>query len=108
MECPEKETRFAGEQQRNSVRVCFGSTIAAGVHRLWIAEHHPAYRALSHGLRHRMLVECRPARAQSTTPPDHSSGLPTLRGQMLELSYREFALPIDSDGSGIAIGSCAH
>jgi hypothetical protein len=91
-----------------SVRVCFGSTTAAGVHRLWIAEHHLACRALSHGLRHRMLVECRPARAQSTTPPDHSSALPTQRGQMLELSDREVVLPIDSDVLDIPIGSLAH
>src|SRR5690348_10644723 len=83
------------------------STIAA-VHRLWFAEHHPACRALSPGLRHRMLVECHPARAQSTAPPDHCSGLPTRRGQMLESSYREFALPIDSDASGMPIGSLAH
>src|ERR1041384_7865443 len=80
---------YSANQQHNSVRVCFGSTSAAGVHRPWIEEHHLACRALSHRLRHRMLVEYRPVRARSTTPPDQSSTLPTQRGQMLEWSDRE-------------------
>ena len=49
--------RFPWSHLKLPGRACSGSTTAGGVHRPQLAEHHSASRALSHGHRHRMLVD---------------------------------------------------